>query len=237
MAKTFDGRITWLGHSMFCIESRSGRRLVLDPFMTNNPKYPPSFDLSRVDVIAPTHGHFDHFGDDGPELARSTGATVVCVFELALWLGAKGIPNVSGMNKGGTQVVGDFTITMVDAVHSSGASHSENNPPSDPCGYVVRVDDFTIYHAGDTALSCDMALTAELHHPDLALLPIGDFYTMGPHAAAKACELLKAPLAIPMHYGTFPVLSGTAAIFEEEIRRRRLETDVVVLKPGQSWPR
>ncbi len=236
MTKTFDGKVTWLGHAMFCIESRSGKRLVLDPFMRNNPKYPASFALGRVDVIAATHGHFDHFGGDGPELARTTGATVVCVFELALWLGEKGIANASGMNKGGTQTVAGFELTMVNAVHSGGSSRSDDNPPSDPCGYVVRTDDFAIYHCGDTAVFSDMALIAELHRPDLVLLPIGDFYTMGPRAAAKACELLRAPRAIPMHYGTFPALPGTAQAFRDEVRRRGLATEVIVLEPGQSWP-
>jgi L-ascorbate metabolism protein UlaG (beta-lactamase superfamily) len=236
MSKTFDGKVTWLGHAMFCLESRSGKRLVLDPFIRDNPKFPKGFDLSRVDVIAPTHGHFDHFGNDGPDLARRTGATVVCVFELALWLGGKGIEKVSGMNKGGTQTVSDFKLTMVNALHSAGASHSENNPPSDPCGYVIDVDGFTIYHAGDTAVFTDMALIAELYRPDLALLPIGDFYTMGPEAAAKACELLKAPRAIPMHYATFPALPGTSAAFQDEVRKRGLDTEVIVLEPGQSWP-
>jgi L-ascorbate metabolism protein UlaG (beta-lactamase superfamily) len=233
----FEGRVTWLGHAMFSIESAGGRRLVLDPFMQSNPKYPRGRELGEVDVIAATHGHFDHFGGDGPALARASGATVVCVFELALWLGTKGVEKVSGMNKGGTQTLSDFTITMVPAVHSGGTSISDQNPPSDPCGYVVRTGDFSIYHAGDTACFSDMALIGELHPPDLALLPIGDFYTMGPEGAAKACELLKAPRAIPMHYGTFPVLSGTAEAFREAVRRRGLSTEVIVLEPGQAWPR
>lgn len=236
MGKEFGGKVTWLGHAMFGIDSASGKRLVVDPFMRNNPKFPAGFPLGKVDVVAATHGHFDHFGDDGPELARTTGATVVCVFELALWLAGKGVANASGMNKGGTQTVAGFEITMVNAIHSAGASHSENNPPSDPCGYVIRTDGFAIYHCGDTAVFSDMALIAELYRPDLVLLPIGDFYTMGPMAAAKACELLRAPRAIPMHYGTFPALPGTAAAFVAEVRRRGLVTEVIVLEPGKSWP-
>jgi L-ascorbate metabolism protein UlaG (beta-lactamase superfamily) len=237
MGKTFSGKITWLGHSMFCVDSTGGKRLILDPFVKDNPKFPSAFDLSGVDVIAATHGHFDHFGIDGPDLARRTGAMVVCVFELALWLGEKGISKVSGMNRGGTQQVSDFTIHMTNAVHSSGTSLSEHNPPGDPCGYVVEVDGYRIYHAGDTAVFSDMALIGEMLKPDLALLPIGDFYTMGPVSAAKACELLRVPRAIPMHYGTFPVLPGTAAAFEAEVRKHGIPTEVIALEPGDTWPR
>lgn len=231
----FDGKLTWLGHSMFAIDSKAGQRLVIDPFIETNPKFPEGFDLSRVDVIAATHGHFDHFGTSGLDLARRTNATVCGIFELALWLGEKGYEKVSGMNKGGSQTIGDFTIHMTQAIHSSGTPRSDRNPPSDPCGYVVEVGGFRIYHAGDTAVFSDMALIAELLRPDVALLPIGDFYTMGPASAARACELLKAATAIPMHYGTFPALTGTAEAFGAEVRRRGLSTRVVTLSPGESW--
>ena len=125
---------------------------------------------------------------------------------------------------------------MTQAVHSSGTSKGDQNPPSDPCGYVFDVDGFRIYHAGDTALFSDMALIGEMLKPDLALLPIGDFYTMGPPSAAKACELLGVPRVIPMHYGTFPAISGTAEAFRDEVRKRGLATEVVELEPGKSWP-
>ncbi|HET7452613.1 MAG TPA: metal-dependent hydrolase [Thermoanaerobaculia bacterium] len=232
---TFPGSLTWLGHAMFAIDSRSGQRLVVDPFIDANPKFPRSHDLSRVDVIAATHGHFDHFGGSGLELARRTGATVCGIFELALWLGEQGYGKVSGMNKGGSQKIGDFTIHMTQAVHSSGTAKGDQNLPSDPCGYVIEVDGYRIYHAGDTAVFSDMALIAELLHPDVALLPIGDFYTMGPASAAKACELLRVPAAIPMHFGTFPALTGTADAFRTEVSRRGLATKVVVLEPGERW--
>jgi L-ascorbate metabolism protein UlaG (beta-lactamase superfamily) len=234
MSKSFSGRITWLGHSMFAIDSASGARLVVDPFIGPNPKFPTEFDLSRVDVIAASHGHFDHFGASGVDLARKTGATVVCVFELGLWLAEKGIQKVSGMNKGGTQKVSEFTITMTPALHSSGTARSDDNPPSDPCGFVFEVNGFRIYHAGDTDVFSDMALIGELECPDLALLPIGDFYTMGPRRAAKACELLRVARVVPMHYGTFPVLSGTAEALRTEIRRRGLATEVIELEPGKT---
>lgn len=236
MSKTFSGKITWLGHSMFAIDSASGARLVVDPFIGPNPKFPKGFDLSRVDVIAATHGHSDHFGASGPDLARKSGATVVCVFELALWLAERGIDKVSGMNKGGSQRVSEFSITMTPAIHSSGTAKSDENPPSDPCGFVIEVDGFRIYHAGDTNVFSEMALIGELDVPDLALLPIGDFYTMGPKRAAKACELLGVPRVIPMHFGTFPVLSGTPEALKREIAARGASTEVIVLAPGESWP-
>jgi L-ascorbate metabolism protein UlaG (beta-lactamase superfamily) len=127
---------------------------------------------------------------------------------------------------------------MVQAVHSSGTSGAgrENNFPADPCGYVLTFEDgFRIYHAGDTAVFSDMSLIGELYAPDLALLPIGDFYTMGPREAALACELLRAPAVIPMHWGTFPALWGTPALLREEIAKRGLSTEVIELAPGDSW--
>jgi len=236
MSSNFPGKITWLGHAMFSIESKGGKRLVLDPFVEPNPKFPKGYDLSRVDVIAPTHGHSDHFGASGVDLAKKTGATVVCVFELALWLDTKGVKKVSGINKGGTQRVSDFTISMTTAEHSGG-NGSDQNPFATPCGFVVEVDGFRIYHAGDTAVFSDMALIGEMLKPDVALLPIGDFYTMGPPSAAKACELLKVPRVIPMHWGTFPVLTGTPDALRDEIRKRGGSTEVVELEPGESWPK
>lgn len=238
--KSFAGKVTWLGHASFLIESPKGARVAIDPWIGNNPKFPKGFDWGKLDVIAATHGHFDHFGDDGIALAKKTGATVVAVFELALHCGADGVEKVSGMNKGGRQTVAGVEFRMVDAVHSSGTSGAgkENNFPADPCGYVLTFEDgFRIYHAGDTNVFADMAVIGELYEPDLALLPIGDFYTMGPREAAKACQLLGAPRVVPMHWGTFPVLPGTPEELRREIDRRGLATEVVELSPGQSWPR
>jgi L-ascorbate metabolism protein UlaG (beta-lactamase superfamily) len=217
------------------IESPEGTRIAIDPWIGNNPKFPKGFDYGRLDVIAATHGHFDHFGDDGIALAKKSGATVVAIFELALHCGANGVEKVSGMNKGGSQTIGDFTIHMTQAVHSSGTSRGDQNPPSDPCGYVVEIGGFRIYHAGDTAVFSDMALIGELLRPDVALLPIGDFYTMGPTSAAKACELLRVPVAIPMHWGTFHALTGTPDAFRAAVEMRGIDTKVVALEPGESW--
>lgn len=236
--KTFGGKVTWLGHAAFLIESPKGARIAVDPFVANNPKFPKNFDYGKVDVIAATHGHFDHFGDDAISLAKTTGATVIGVFELALFAASRGIEKTSGMNKGGAQSVSGVEFRMVRADHSSGASAGAAVVyAGEPCGYVMTFEDgFRVYHAGDTNVFGDMALVAELYAPDLALLPIGDFYTMGPREAAKACELLKAPRVIPMHFGTFPALSGSAAALREELKKRGLATEVVELEPGGSWP-
>ena len=236
----FRGRVTWLGHAAVLIETAEGRRVAIDPFIGSNPKFPKGFSYGKLDAIAATHGHFDHFGADGVELARKTGATVVCVFELGLHCQSKGIEKVSGMNKGGAQKVAGIEFRMVHADHSSGVSGegSDRNPPGDPCGYVLTAPDgFRIYHAGDTNVFSDMALIGELYQPDLALLPIGDFYTMGPREAAKACELLAVPRVIPIHWGTFPALTGTPGALRDELQKRGLPTEVIELAPGESWPR
>jgi L-ascorbate metabolism protein UlaG (beta-lactamase superfamily) len=212
----------------------------VDPWIGNNPSFPKGFDFGKLDVIAATHGHFDHFGDDGIPLAKRTGAMVVSIFELALHCGAAGVEKVSGMNKGGSQKVAGVEFRMVHAVHSSGTSGAgkESNFPGDPCGYVMRFEDgFAIYHAGDTNVFSDMALIGELYAPDLALLPIGDFYTMGPREAAKACELLAVARVLPMHWKTFAALPGTPGALREELSKRNLQTEVIELAPGESWPR
>ena len=237
--RTFGGKVTWLGHAAFLIESPKGVRIAIDPWIGNNPSFPKGFEYGRLDAIAATHGHFDHFGDDGIALAKKSGATVVSIFELALHCAANGVEKVSGMNKGGSQTVAGVEFRMVQAIHSSGTSGAgrETNFPSDPCGYVLTFEDgFRLYHAGDTSVFADMALIGELYSPHLALLPIGDFYTMGPREAAKACELLGAARVLPMHWGTFPALPGTPAALRQELKKRGLETEVVELAPGQSWP-
>jgi L-ascorbate metabolism protein UlaG (beta-lactamase superfamily) len=236
--KKFSGSVTWLGHAAFLIESPRGTRIAIDPFTDNNPKFPKGFDFGKVDVVAGTHGHFDHFGDDAIALARKSGATVVGIFELALFAGSRGVEKTSGMNKGGHQAISGVEFRMVRADHSCGASGGKDPIyAGEPCGYVMTFEDgFRIYHAGDTNVFSDMALIAELYPLDLALLPIGDFYTMGPREAAKALELLRAPAVIPMHWGTFPALTGTPDALRREIQARKLATEVIELAPGQTWP-
>jgi L-ascorbate metabolism protein UlaG (beta-lactamase superfamily) len=238
--REFGGRVTWLGHAAFRIESPRGARIAIDPWIGNNPKFPKDFAYGKLDVVVATHGHFDHFGEDGIALAKSSGATIVGIYELALHCEAAGAPKVSAMNKGGSQTIAGVAIQMTQAVHSSGTSGAgrETNFPGDPCGYILTFEDgFRVYHAGDTAVFSDMALIGELDPPDLALLPIGGFYTMDPRQAAKACELLRVERVLPMHWGTFPALAGTPRELREQLRRRGLATEIVELSPGASWPR
>ncbi|HMF09923.1 MAG TPA: metal-dependent hydrolase [Thermoanaerobaculia bacterium] len=238
--KTFTGKITWLGHAATLIESPRGARIAIDPFHKKNPKFPRGFDWGRLDVLAATHAHFDHFGDDAIELAKTSGGTVVAIFEMALHLASQGVEKVTGFNKGGSLTLGGVEFRMVAADHSAGASPGDRPATyaGEPCGYVMTFEDgFRAYHAGDTNVFSDMALIGELYAPDLALLPIGGFYTMGPREAARACELLRVGRVIPIHWGTFPALTGMPQELRQEIAARKLSTEVVELPPGGSWPK
>jgi L-ascorbate metabolism protein UlaG (beta-lactamase superfamily) len=226
--------ITWLGHATFVITTPGGRRIVTDPWLEGNPLCPPAWKrITAADVILVTHGHSDHTGSVVP-VARETQAPVVALHELARWFEGKGIQQVRGMGIGGTQVVAGLEITMTPAVHSS--SVVENGVTvyvGEPAGFVVKMEDgHAFYFAGDTALFGDMRLIAEMHAPRTAFLPIGDHYTMGPEAAARACQLLGVQQVVPMHYGTFPVLTGTPDRLKALVEP--FGVDVLVLKPGET---
>jgi L-ascorbate metabolism protein UlaG (beta-lactamase superfamily) len=224
--------ITWLGHGSFLFKLPSGQTIVMDPWIEGNPAYPKGFQMERVDTICITHGHFDHIHDAVP-LAQKFSPDVVAIFETCHWLESKGVQKTHPMNKGGSQKVGDVTITMTHAVHSCGILDGDQIIyGGEAAGYVLHLpDERVVYFAGDTNVFSDMQLIAELYKPELAFLPIGDLYTMSPHEAALACRLLKAKRVVPMHFGTFPPLTGTPAQLETKITT----PDVTVwpLKPGQ----
>jgi L-ascorbate metabolism protein UlaG (beta-lactamase superfamily) len=210
--------ITWLGHAAFRIKSPSGKIILTDPFVAENPATPANMkNVGHVDVILPSHAHSDNFGDT-VSIAKATGATVVAIFEIAQWVGQQGVKNTVGMNIGGTADVQGIKITMTPAWHSSSIyDNGRLLPGGTAVGYVIELENgFTIYFAGDTAIFMDMQLIGKLYEPDLAILPIGDHFTMGPKAAAEAIRLLGVKQVIPMHYGTFPVLTGTPEQLQQE---------------------
>ncbi len=202
--------ITWLGHGTMQIELMSKEVLVFDPWIEGNPKFPKDYRLSRIDTILVSHGHFDHIHDVLP-LAREHQAKIVGIYETCTWLESKGAANCAAMNKGGTQQVGPVGVTMTHAVHSCGIQDGgQIIYGGEAAGYVVHLPDKRrFYFAGDTNVFSDMALIRELYGPELAFLPIGDHFTMGPREAALAVRLLGVKTVVPMHFGTFPLLGGT----------------------------
>ena len=225
---------TWLGHSTFLFRSPGGKRILVEPWVTSNPACPESAKrIGALDLILITHGHSDHAGD-AVSIARSSGAHVIATYEMCLWLEEKGIQNTAPMGHGGTQTIGGIAITMVNAVHTSSVIEDGRVVyAGNPAGYVIRFEDgTTIYFAGDTALFGDMRLIAEMHQPSIAFLPIGDRFTMGPAAAARAVEFLGVRQVVPMHYGTFPFLTGTPAQLRALVEPRGVQ--VLELKPGET---
>ncbi len=226
--------ITWLGHSTFVLTTPGGKRIVTDPWLENNPVCPPDKKkIDQADVILLSHGHFDHTGDV-VNVARTTGAPVVAVFELASWLEGKGVKNTVGMNIGGTVKAAGLDITMTPAIHSSSIAENGNTVYLGlAAGFVVKLEDGrSIYFSGDTALFGDMRLIGEMYKPDVAFLPIGDHFTMGPEAAAMAARMLAVRQVVPMHWGTFPLLTGTPDALKRLVEPHGI--DVLVLEPGQT---
>lgn len=231
--------ITWIGHATFLFRDPDGTTVLVDPFVGSNPKCPEALrSFERLDVMAVTHGHFDHVGDAMQVYQQATPGSVVAIVEVAHWLRAQGIPDsaVVEMNKGGTVHTGGVEITMVDAKHSAGINDGDRLLyGGEAAGLVFRFSNGTVvYHAGDTCAFSDMALIGELHAPDYALIPIGDHYTMGPREAALACQLVGSPRVIPMHYGTFPVLTGTPEALRAELAERQVDVEVLALEPGET---
>jgi L-ascorbate metabolism protein UlaG (beta-lactamase superfamily) len=237
MLRMRGNRLTWLGHAAFRIVTPSGRVLLIDPFLTSNPTCPEALKKpDRVDVMFITHGHSDHLGD-AVSLAKQFKPEIVAMPEICGWLASQDADKAKGqgMNKGGTVAVGDVDATMVHAIHSSGIEDGGKMAyGGEAAGFVIRLPGgMTVYHAGDTAVFGDMKIIGELYAPDLALLPIGDHYTMSPREAALAIRLLGVKHVVPMHYGTFPVLTGRPETLRE-LTQDMAGLEIHALKPGES---
>jgi L-ascorbate metabolism protein UlaG (beta-lactamase superfamily) len=227
-------RITWLGHSTVLVQTAKSTNILIDPFMAYNPKYPKEFVLpEQIQYILLTHGHMDHISDAVP-VAKKHGSTVVAIYELADYIAAQGAEKTNGMNLGGTVQLDDVAATMVEAKHSSAAQDDKGiHYVGVAAGYVLTIADGPVlYHAGDTSVFGDMSLIKELYKPKVAMLPIGGQFTMDPKEAAHAARLLAPEVILPLHFGTFPPLTGTpeqlAALVEPGVKVLRLE-------PGEEY--
>jgi L-ascorbate metabolism protein UlaG (beta-lactamase superfamily) len=228
-----DTQVTWLGHAAFRIDTPGGKRIYVDPFL-DNPNCPEEEKQpGRCDLIALTHGHDDHVGNT-IELAQRFDCAVYAQVELRGWLSTKGLSEdmSQAFNKGGTVDAGGVKITMTDARHSSsGFEDGTFVYLGESTGLIFEVENGTrLYFAGDTCVFGDMQLIGRIYEPDVAILPIGDHFTMGPKEASVALELLAVNKCIPCHYGTFPILRGTP----DELRRLSPNVDVIAPEPGQT---
>ncbi|TMG18964.1 MAG: metal-dependent hydrolase [Chloroflexi bacterium] len=235
MALNPDVSFTWVGHGTWKVRSAKGKEILIDPWVMNNPAAPEMLKtVDKCDLMLITHGHFDHI-HDALEIARKTKSTIVCNHEISVWLGSKGLDGekIVGGNQGGTIEAEGIKVTLVHAEHSCGITEDGHLIyGGEACGLVIEFENgFTIYFAGDTDVFGDMALIAQLSKFDVAFLPIGDFYTMGPERAAKAVELLGVKTVVAMHFATFPVLTGRPNQLQELVGPG---VKVLDIKPGDT---
>jgi len=225
-------KIRWLGHASFQINSTKGKVILIDPWISGPTSPVKIEDIKKADLILVTHDHFDHSGD-AAQIIKNTGATLIANVETAgRFKDQLGVPAEKvvyggfGMNIGGSANVDGIAVTMTQAFHST--------MTGSPCGYILTMENGkTIYHAGDTGIFETMRLFGEIYSIDMALLPIGGVFTMDPVQAARAVEMIKPKKVIPMHFQSFPILEQNADRFKEEVKRRKIDVEVIVLKPGE----
>ncbi|HMI30228.1 MAG TPA: metal-dependent hydrolase [Candidatus Limnocylindrales bacterium] len=234
MKKDLGVAMTWIGHGTVLYRSAKGKNVLVDPWVDSNPAAPPAAkNLPPIDLMLVTHGHHDHVADLIP-IATKHSPDIVCILEMAHHYETKGVQKLHGMNKGGTLELQGIRSTMVHAVHSSSILDGDRLVPvGEPAGFVIEFENGTrVYHAGDTAVFSDMKLIAEIYHPSIAVLPIGDHYTMSPLEAAVAARMLAVHSVLPIHHSTFPALTGTPAAFRKHLEGSGIE--ILDVRPGET---
>jgi L-ascorbate metabolism protein UlaG (beta-lactamase superfamily) len=240
-------RFTWFGHSAVELVTPGDKVVVFDPWLSNPTSPRAAADLARCDLMLVSHGHFDHIGSaprqvrdaDALAIARRTQPAWPCIHELSLWLETElegSATEIIGMNKGGTVATRGIGVTMVHADHTAGDWSAAGEGPlylGEPVGFVLTLEDGKrVYFAGDTDVFGDMTLIRDLHAPEIAFLPIGGHYTMGPAGAARAAQLLGVKSVVPIHYGTFPILAGTPAELRGELSKLGASVKVIAPERG-----